>query len=90
MNRGFFYAIYFYLCDNMAVREQTLRLHQAIKDDFEKLSNIKEYGVEKYTLQFKLNKLADKYFKSARTVENIVFGRTYTNDIKTTQARLDL
>ncbi|HCY81523.1 MAG TPA: hypothetical protein DHV22_07965 [Xanthomarina gelatinilytica] len=59
----------------MAVREQTIRLHQAIKEDFDKLSSVKEYGVPKYTNQYILNRLAEKYFKSARTIENIVFGR---------------
>lgn len=59
----------------MAVREQTIRLHAAIKDDFDKLSNVKEYGVQKYTNEYIFNKIADKYFKSVRTVENIVFGR---------------
>lgn len=73
----------------MAVREQTLRLHNAIKEDFDKLSNIKEYGVEKYTTQYKLNKIAEKYFKSAKTIENIVFNRTQLQ-LSNPQTTLDL
>lgn len=75
----------------MAVREQTLKLHQAIKDEFDRLSNIKEYGVEKYSLEYKLNRVAEKYFKSAKTIENIVFNRThvkYTSEAS--QISLDL
>lgn len=74
----------------MAVREQTLRLHQAIRDEFDRLSNVKEYGVSKYTNQYILNKIADKYFKSAKTIENIVFNRTNTADLEPTQGVLNL
>jgi len=73
----------------MAVREQTIRLHLAIKDEFERLSSIQEYGVPKYSTDYVLNKVADKFFKSAKTVENIVFGRTgYYPDAS--QTTLDL
>lgn len=74
----------------MAVREQTLRLHQSIKDEFDRLSNVKEYGVSKYTNQYILNKIADKFYKSPKTIENIVFGRTNTADLEPKQAVLDL
>jgi len=74
----------------MAVREQTLRLHQAIREEFDRLSNVKEYGVSKYTNQYMLNKIADKYYKSAKTIENIVFNRTATADLEPSQTTLDL
>lgn len=53
-------------------------MHNDIKRDFGKLSNVKEYGVSKYSTDYILNKLADKYYKSAKTIENIVFNRTKT------------
>lgn len=60
----------------MAVRTNTSRQHADIKKDFEKLSNIREYGVQKFTTTYCLHRVAEEYYKSAKTVENIVFGRT--------------
>ena len=74
----------------MAVRAQTIRLHTAIKEDFDKLSNIQEFGVPKYNNQYILHKIADKYFKSARTIENIVFGRVNVLDQEPSQITMNL
>jgi len=60
----------------MAVREQTIRLHKDIKAEFDKLSSVKEYGVKKYTLDYVLHVLAQKFYKSPKTIENIVFNRS--------------
>lgn len=65
----------FYICDNMAVRQQTILLHNAIRDDFNKLINVKEFGVSKYSIHYVLEKVAHKYYKSSRTIENIVFSQ---------------
>lgn len=62
----------------MSVKTSTIRMHNDIKKDFDKLSDIKEFGVKKYSTDYVLNKIADKYYKSAKTVENIVFNRTTT------------
>lgn len=59
----------------MAVRDLTDRLYQDIKRDFSKFSAIKEFGVQKYTNDWILAKLGNKYYKSPKTVENIVFNR---------------
>ena len=59
----------------MAVRKSTIRLHTDIKKDFDKMSNIQEYGVQKFTTAYILNHIAKKYYKSAKTIENIVFNR---------------
>lgn len=67
------------------MRTQTLRLHADIRADFEKLSNVREYGVQKHTTAWILNHLAEKYYKSAKTIENIVFNRT-----KSAQVALNL
>lgn len=74
----------------MAVRETTINLHRAIQEEFGKLSNVEEYGVQKYTTAFILRKVAAKYFKSPKTIENIVFGRTYTADLEPQQMSLEL
>lgn len=60
----------------MAVRNLTEKLYQDIKSDFTKLSNVKEFGVQKYTNDWILAKLGDKYYKAPKTIENIVFNRT--------------
>lgn len=74
----------------MAVRDTTINLHRAIQDDFDKLSSVKEFGVPKYTTAYIMHKLANKYFRSAKTIENIVFGRTYTANLEPQQMSLEL
>lgn len=56
-------------------RELTDRLYHDIKQDFDKFSNVKEFGVQKYSMAWVLAKIADKYYKSPKTIENIVFNR---------------
>ncbi|GLB51721.1 hypothetical protein NBRC110019_07600 [Neptunitalea chrysea] len=59
----------------MAVRETTIRLHKDIKSEFDRMSNIQEYGVQKFTTAYILNAIAKKFYKSPKTIENIVFNR---------------
>lgn len=59
----------------MASRDRTEQLYQDIKRDFSKFSNIKEFGVQKYTNDWILGKLGFKYYKAPKTIENIVFNR---------------
>lgn len=61
----------------MATKSETYRLYQDIKKEFDKLSAIKEYGVQKNSTEWILNHLAKQFYKSPKTIENIVFGRTY-------------
>ncbi len=58
------------------MKPSTIRLHTDIKKDFDKMSNIKEFGVSKFSTDYVLNYLGNKYYKSAKTIENIVFNRT--------------
>lgn len=57
------------------IKPTTAKMYEAIKDDFYKMSEIVEYGVKKYTTAYIMNKLAEKYYKSPKTIENIVFER---------------
>lgn len=69
----------------MAVKPNTLRLHQDIKKEFDKMSNIREFGVQKYSNDYILNFVAAKFYRASKTVENIVFNRvTYTAQTQTT------
>jgi hypothetical protein len=68
----------------MAVKPNTIRLHQDIKKEFDKMSNIREFGVQKYSTDYILNCIAAKYYRAAKTVENIVFNRvTYAPQTQT-------
>ena len=69
----------------MAVKESTIRLHNDIKKEFTRLSNIKERGVQKFSIDYILATLGHKFYKSPKTIENIVFNRT---TIDTTQMSL--
>lgn len=62
----------------MAAKPTTLRLHQDIKKEFDKLSQVTEHGVRKYSIEYILNEIAHKYYKAPKTIENIVFNRTET------------
>ena len=67
-----------YFCDTMSVKPSTIRLHSDIKKDFDKMSSIKEFGVSKYSTEYVLCYLGNKYYKASKTIENIVFNRTAT------------
>ncbi|WP_417366861.1 hypothetical protein [Flavobacterium beibuense] len=72
----------------MAVRENTIRLHQQIKNEFTKLSNKTAHGVQVYSLNYILHEVAHRYCKSPKTVENIVFNRTVTANYVPTQSEM--
>lgn len=71
----------------MAAKENTIRLHLDIKKEFDKLSQIKAHGVRKYSIDYILAELANKFYKSPVTIEKIVFNRTGLN-YKTNQTNL--
>lgn len=72
----------------MPKRPQTIKLHQDIKAEFNKLSNLREFGVQKHSVEWILNKVAEKFYKSPKTIENIVFNRV--SEVESAQAKLDL
>lgn len=51
------------------------RMHADIKSDFKQLDEVKEFGVRKYRKDYILARLANKYYRSPITIENIVFNR---------------
>ena len=67
----------------MAVKPNTVRLHSDIKKEFDKMSSIREFGVQKYSTDYILNAIGSKFYRSAKTVENVVFNRvTYDAPIQ--------
>ncbi len=55
----------------MAVRTTTQRLYKTIRKDYADL-----VGENKYRTEYIIQKLADKYFKSPSTIENIVYTKS--------------
>ena len=72
----------------MAVKQNTVRLHEDIRKEFNKISNVREFGVQKFTLEYALAVVANKFYKSPKTVENIVFNRTSTAHVTSAQGDL--
>lgn len=52
------------------------RLYEDIRKDYEMMSAEKEFGVQKYRTSYILAFLGHKYYRSPKTIENIVFHRT--------------
>lgn len=57
-------------------KETTLEVYKDIRKEWEKLYNTTEFGVKKYTDAWIFHKLAKLFYKSPKTIENIVFFRT--------------
>ncbi|EEI90214.1 hypothetical protein HMPREF0765_4165 [Sphingobacterium spiritivorum ATCC 33300] len=66
-------------------RPETLRLHQDIRHEFERMSKIKAHGVQKFTYEYIFNEIAIKFYKSPKTIENIVFNRTSVSKMTTSK-----
>lgn len=49
--------------------------NNAIRQEFEKLTSIREYGVRKYHHEYCLARLANTYFLARHTVERIIYSR---------------
>lgn len=59
-----------------SLRETTQSLYDAIRRDYESMSRKDEqYGVRKYSDAYIFETLGRRYFRSAKTIENIVFHR---------------
>lgn len=56
-------------------KETTTRFYNSVRNEYGKLVSIKERGVPVYTQDYILMKLADRFFRSPKTIENIIFNR---------------
>lgn len=54
-------------------KETTKQLYRDIRQEYQQLSELREFGVKKHTFAWVIQKLAKRYYKSPRTIENIVF-----------------
>lgn len=56
-------------------KDNTIKLYQDVRKEHERLTNVKEFGVQKHTDAWIRNWLADRFYKSVATIENIIFYR---------------
>ncbi|MBU2923039.1 hypothetical protein KO504_16945 [Winogradskyella psychrotolerans] len=59
----------------MAVKPRTNEFYEAIRSEHERLINVKEYGVQKFSDHWIKQKLASKFFREVRTIEDVIFYR---------------
>jgi hypothetical protein len=69
-------------------RSTTRQLYDAVRREFHKYSEMKENGVQKYSTEWIIMKVGEKFFRAPRTIENIVFHRT--NDEKPGYVQINL
>ena len=61
---------------SMPIKPVTIQLHNDIRLDYERMSAPDpKYGVQKETDAYIFRKLADKYYKSHKTIEKIIYNR---------------
>lgn len=56
-------------------RARTLHFYETVRSEYRRLSAITEYGKSKYSYEWIVAELSLKFFKSERTIENIIFNR---------------
>lgn len=56
-------------------RPQTQQFYETVRKEYRRLSEVTEYGKPKYSTERILAELACRFFKSEKTIENIVFNR---------------
>lgn len=56
-------------------RHDTHRLYNDIREQYKKLSETKKNGVKLYSQEYILAELSRRFYKSPKTIENIVFYR---------------
>lgn len=65
----------FYFCFMTVKKATTRAFYKEVREAFAHYANKKEKGVNKYTKDWCLVKVAEKYHRSPATIENIVFNR---------------
>lgn len=55
------------------MKEVTKRLYKDIRAAYDELSAEKEFGAQKYSDAYIVNRLAHRFYRSPKTIENIIF-----------------
>lgn len=64
-----------YLICVMAAKNTTNQFYDTIRKEHERLTNVKEYGVQKFSDEWIRHKLASAFFREVKTIEDIIFQR---------------
>ncbi len=59
----------------MAKKQTTEERYKQVKQEHEKLLNVTELGVQKYSDNYIIRVLAQKFFYSPKTIEKIIYSR---------------
>lgn len=59
----------------MAAKQKTNEFYAAIRKEHERLTSVKEYGVQKFSDEYIRRKLASVFFREVKTIEDIIFQR---------------
>lgn len=56
-------------------KDRTQLMYEDIRAEYKKLSDVKSHGVQKYSHDYIVITLANKFYRSPKTIENIIFNR---------------
>lgn len=59
----------------MAAKVKTNQFYEAVRKEHERLTNVTEYGVQKFSDEWIRRKLATSFFREVKTIEDIIFER---------------
>lgn len=62
-------------CADKIRKPQTSRFYSDIRAEYKRLSSIKKEGVKKYSEEYIIATLSAQFYRSSRTIENIVYFR---------------
>jgi hypothetical protein len=56
-------------------KDRTNKMYEDVRQEYKKLSEIKLHGVTKYSNDYIVLLIANKFYRSPKTIENIIFNR---------------
>lgn len=56
-------------------KDSTLRFYSDVRREYSRLASVMELGQQKYSESYIIARLAFDFYKSEKTIENIVYGR---------------
>ena len=65
----------FALVEAKSKKECTNKMYEDVRHEYKKMSDIKCHGVSKYSHDYIVVVLANRFYRSPKTIENIIFNR---------------
>ncbi|MCZ2393402.1 MAG: hypothetical protein LC105_06080 [Chitinophagales bacterium] len=63
------------LIDTTTKKDTTITFYEDVRSEYVRLSSIRLDGVRVYSYDFIITKLSKQFYRSPRTIENIIFNR---------------